>query len=389
MLHFNLSDIPAHWRIEKITWAPIPYRRPRSAGKNARLDVHGWGGDVPIAQIESNGITGFGWCTMSRQEAEAMVGMPICALFRPDGMLRRAFRGLEFPVLDWLGHFLKKPVYELVAKNPSGLSGTGYSVPVYDTSIYFDELHISDDKAAVALLCSEVQAGLSAGHENFKIKIGRCGMWMDLESGLQRDVDIVLAIRQLVGEKGKLMVDANNGYNLNITKRFLSESRDAKLHWIEEAFHEDDMLYTELIRWMKAEGIATMIADGEGHACPALMDWAKKGLIQVIQYDLRFYGFFYWMELAKEVEGFDIKIAPHNYGGFYGNYAQAHFAACTDHFEFAEFDVATAEGIDTSAYQIKAGRLIAPKADGFGLKLDKAVFDSYREKKGWEVRLWK
>ena len=386
MLHFNVSEIQANWRINKIAWAPIPFRRPRCAGKNARLGVHGWGGHTPIVQIEAEGITGFGWGNITKQETEAMVGAPLRALFRPDSMMRRAYRKLEFPVLDWLGHFLRKPVYELVAKNPMELTEP-YSIPIYDTSIYFDELHLTCGKEAVALICQEVQEGLAAGHENFKVKIGRCGMWMDLEPGLRRDIEIVLAIRQLIGEKGKLMVDANNAYNINITKRFLSESREAKLHWIEEAFHEDDVLYAELTRWMKEEGIATLIADGEGYASPALLDWTKKGLIQVLQYSLRNYGFFNWMELVKEIEDFGIRFAPHNYGNYYGNYAQAHFAACTSNFDCGEFDTADAEGIDNSAYQVKAGRLIVPPKYGFGLTLDQSAFDSYRKANGWEAAI--
>ena len=378
MLNFDLSVLKG-LRIEKITWAFIPYKRPRSAGKNACFGVHGWGGNVPIARIEAGGFSGFGWCEISQREAQSIVGTPIRAMFCENGMLKKHFRNMEFPLLDWLGHLIHKPVYEIVAKNPAALDG--FSVPVYDTTIYFDELHINDNKEAVDFILDEVRVGLAAGHENFKIKIGRPARWMDLQSGLQRDIDIVLAIRQLVGEKSKLMVDANNGYNLNLTKSFLSETKDAKLHWIEEAFHENEHLYADLTQWIKDNNIGTMIADGEGDANPNLIDWAKKGLIQVIQYNLRHYGFFKWLELARELEEYEMLYAPHNYGIYYGNYAQAHFASATDKFNFAEFDVAVAEGIDASDYEIKAGRLIPPKQDGFGLKLDKTAIES----KGWET----
>jgi L-alanine-DL-glutamate epimerase-like enolase superfamily enzyme len=83
------------------------------------------------------------------------------------------------------------------------------------------------------------------------------------------------------------------------------------------------------------------------------------------------------MDLCRELEAFEILCAPHNYGGFYGNYAQGHFAATTDKFALAEFDLAEAEGIDASAYRIREGRLEVPPDEGFGLKVDKAVFDKY------------
>ena len=386
MIHFNINDLDKGLKLEEISWAGIPYRRPRLAGKNARLDTHGWGGDMPTVRIKAGGTEGFGWCTLSRPQAELLSGLPLHALFRDDGMLKPEYRGLEFPLLDWLGHFFKKPVYALAANNPNKIKN-GLSVPVYDTSIYFDEFHIEDNKEAVQFIVDEVSQGLGRGHCNFKIKIGRCGMWMDLDAGLQRDIDIVKGIRALVGKDAKLMVDANNGYNLNITKKFLLATKEEKLFWIEEAFHEDMMLYANLKKWMKEQDIGTLIADGEGQASPSIVTWAKKGLVDVMQYDLRSYGFFSWMELSGELEPFDVLCAPHNYSGFFGNYAAGHFSVCTDKFALVEFDVAEAEGIDASAYKIRNGLLEVPALDGFGLVFDGAVFDKYCEQKGYKLKM--
>ena len=47
-------------------------------------------------------------------------------------------------------------------------SQTGFTVPVYDTTIYFDELDIQDDKKAVEFLCKEVKEGLDRGHKNLR-----------------------------------------------------------------------------------------------------------------------------------------------------------------------------------------------------------------------------
>jgi L-alanine-DL-glutamate epimerase-like enolase superfamily enzyme len=383
MLHLDLNTLDTGLRIEEISWAALPYKRPRIAGKNARLDTHGWGGDVPVARIRAGGIEGFGWCTLDRFQAGLLTGLPVRALFREDAMLKPEYRGLEFPLLDWLGRRFHKPVYELAAKDPLKLNRE-FSVPAYDTTIYFDELHIQDNKEAVDFILNEVSEGLGRGHRHFKVKIGRCGRWMGLQEGLRRDIDIVNGIRELAGPEAKLMVDANNGYNLNITKEFLLAAKDSKLYWLEEAFHEDNVLYASLKDWLKEQGIETLIADGEGQASPALVNWAKKGLVDVLQYDLRSYGFFNWMELCAELESFKILFAPHNYGGFYGNYAQGHFAACTGNFALAEFDVADAEGIDTSAYRIENGRLLVPALDGFGLALDRRIFEKYRDEKGYK-----
>jgi L-alanine-DL-glutamate epimerase-like enolase superfamily enzyme len=384
VLYVDLELLNRSIRLEEISWTEIPYRRPRAAGKNARLDVHGRGGVFPAVQIRAGGVEGFGWCALTRPRAEALAGLPLSAMFRPNGMLRKKFRCLEFPLLDWLGQFFHKPVYELVTKKFSGPAAE-FSVPVYDTTIYFDELHIKDDTEAVAFILDEVSQGMDRGFRDFKIKAGRCGMWMPLEAGLRRDVDIVNGIRRRIGPGAKLMVDVNNAYNLNITREFLSAVRDAELFWLEEPFHEDGVLYTHLKTWMKEQGMKTLIADGEGWASGALLDWAKQGFIDVIQYDLRSYGFFRWLELCAELEPCDILTAPHNYGGFYGNYAQAHFAAAAGNFALGEFDIAQAEGIDTPGYRIKDGRLEVPRTSGFGLCLDQGRFKALRDQKGYRI----
>lgn len=373
------------WRVEEIAWAQLPYKRPRIAGCNARLGVHGWGGEVPIARIKIAGTYGFGWCTLTQDQAQKMVGVPVRAMFDEEGMLRPQYYGIDFAILDWLGNQFHQPVYKLVARD--GVPQTGFTVPVYDTTIYFDELDIQDDEKAVEFLCKEVKEGLDRGHKNFKVKVGRPGMWMGIESGLKRDVEAILAIRETMGKEGKLMADANNGYNLNLTKEFLSRTASANLYWMEEAFHEDDQLYGRLRQWMKEQGIQTKIADGEGYASEAIEEWAQKGLIDVLQYDLRGYGFFRWMKLAAELEPFGVLAAPHNYGGFYGNFAQLHFAAAASNFAIAEWDVADAQGIDTSLYQVREGAIQVPDEDGFGLKLDQELFDAKVAEGGWKAKM--
>jgi L-alanine-DL-glutamate epimerase-like enolase superfamily enzyme len=380
LLNFNLDFLDSSVRLNEIAMANIPYKRRRVAGKNARLGVHGWGGEFPGVRIKAGNAEGFGWCILDRREAELMLGVPIRAMFRNDGMLRQEYRGLEFPLLDWLGNTLHKPVYEIVKKTEVPVP---YSVPVYDTTIYFDELDIKNDKEAVNFILSEVSQGLEKGHKNFKIKIGRCAMWMPLKEGLRRDIDIVLETRKLVGNEARLMADANNGYNLNLTKEFLTAVKDINLYWLEEAFSEDDRYYGNLKSWMKEQNMEILIADGEGFANPMIVNWAKKGLVNILQYDLRSYGFFNWMELCDEIEPSGVLCAPHNYGGYYGNYAQAHFAAATNCFVMAEIDAADAEGIDASAYRIHEGRMEVPPEDGFGLKLDEKSFGNFCSKNGY------
>lgn len=65
------------------------------------------------------------------------------------------------------------------------------------------------------------------------------------------------------------------------------------------AFHEDPILYKELKRWMKEQGIQTLIADGEGVvAASQLVQWSLEGAIDCVQYSAREKGFSFWLALA-------------------------------------------------------------------------------------------
>jgi L-alanine-DL-glutamate epimerase-like enolase superfamily enzyme len=222
-------------------------------------------------------------------------------------------------------------------------------------------------------MAAEARAGWQRGHRAFKIKIGRGARHMPLEEGMARDIAVVRAVRAETGPAVPLMVDANNGYNLNLAKRFLSETADCNLYWLEEAFHEDAVLYRDLREWMNAQGLQVLIADGEGDASSNLMEWARERLIDAVQRDIISWGFSQLLALSKQLGEWGCLNAPHHYGTGYGNYASCHLGA-TPGFAFVEWDEAAIAGISAPGYAISNGRVSVPDAPGFGLVLDEQVF---------------
>ena len=53
---------------------------------------------------------------------------------------------------------------------------------------------------------------------------------------------------------------------------------------------------------LAAEGLPTLIADGEGDASSHLLEWTRRGLIDVVQYDVRHPGFSRWLELGPMLD---------------------------------------------------------------------------------------
>ena len=359
-------------RIVGIEWARLAGERPREAGCNARLGVHGKQVYPSIARVTTDdGGTGFGWSRITREAAESLVGTALADAFGESSLLAPAYRAIEYPLLDLAGKLAGKPVYALFApaSEPAPLH-----VRCYDTSLYMDDLQLESDDEAAALIASEAAEGLARGHRDFKIKVGRGAMHMPLEAGTARDIRVIHAVRQAVGAQGRLMLDANNGYNINLVKRVLTEAAEDRIYWLEEPFHEDVRLYAHLQEWIEEQGLETLIADGEGDAAPRLVEWAREGFIDVVQYDVLSPGFSAWAELGPGLDRWGVRSAPHHYGEPYGNDAPCHLAPLIQGFEAVEWDEATVPGLDGSAYMISEGMVAVPDLPGFGLALDDALY---------------
>jgi len=183
------------------------------------------------------------------------------------------------------------------------------------------------------------------------------------------------------------MIDANNGYNLNLARRVLSETAAAGVYWIEEPFHEDLRLYRALKDWFHEQGLETLIADGEGSASPYLLEWAAGGAVDVIQYDVLRPGFGRWLELGPQLDAAGVRSAPHHYGEPFGNYAACHLAASIERFEGVEWDEASVPGLDASAYTIAEGVVHVPALPGFGLALDERTYSEAIRADGFTVEI--
>jgi L-rhamnonate dehydratase len=361
-------------RIVRIEGGILTGERPRKAGSNARLGEHGTTIRLPIVRITTaDGARGFGRCRALPTELRGLLGRSLDELLTPQG-IAAPWLACEYPLWDLAGQRSGQPVYALAARINERPVPTVLTVPTYDTSLYFDDLHLTDDDEAATLLAAEAREGEARGHRAFKVKVGRGARHMPTEAGLRRDIAIIRAIRAAIGPTAPLLLDANNGYTLNIAKELLRATADCTPYWLEEAFHEDGVLYADLRAWLLAEGLTVLIADGEGDASPQLLNWASEGLIDVVQYDIFARGFTPWLALGRDLDTWGQRSAPHHYGAHYGNYVAGHLAAAIEGFTFVEWDEATTPGLDTSAYTLAAGRVAIPNRPGFGLTLDEATF---------------
>jgi len=380
-----MNDINA--RITRIEWARLEGRRPRLAASNARLGPHGQTVGLPLARVSTeDGGSGFSLAHLSADRAATFLGEPLAsALATEGGGVADDFRPIEYPILDLLGQRAGKPVYALFGGAPP--AGAPLRIPCYDTSLYFDDLHLQDDSEAADLIAGEARDGWERGHRAFKMKVGRGAMHLPLEAGTRRDIAVIQAVRTAIGPDAPLLLDANNGYNLNLTKRVLDETADCGIYWIEEAFHEDATLYRRLKEWLRERGLPVRIADGEGDASPHLLAWAREGIVDVVQYDFLYPGFTHWLALGRRLVDWPTLTAPHHYGAHLGNYATCHLGSVLPRFQFVEWDEVDTPGIDASGYTLSDGYVTVPETPGFGLTLDEAVFQNAIQENGFALQI--
>ena len=375
-------------RLVRIELGPLHGRRPRLAGSNARLGPHGDTVRVPIVRLTAeDGSTGFGACRAGGDWLASVLGARLADAFAPDRGVAEPWLACEYPLWDLAGRPANRPVYALAAALAGRTPPEPFRVPCYDTSLYFDDLHLAGDDEAAALIAAEAREGYERGHRAFKVKVGRGARHLPLEAGTRRDIAIVRAVRAAIGPEAPLLIDANNGYNLNLAKRVLAETADCGVFWLEEPFHEDPVLYRDLRDWLAREGLPVLLADGEGEASPRLLDWARDGLVDVVQYDIFSHGFTRWLATGRQLDAWGARTAPHHYGGHYGNYVAPHLAGALERFTYVEWDEATTPGLDASGYVVRDGLVTVPEAPGFGLELDEAVFRAAVEREGCEFTL--
>ena len=373
-------------KITRIEWGLLTGKRPRHAGCNARLGAHGDTIRVPLARLTTDdGVSGFGVCRVKPESAEQLLGQPLEKVFSLHEGVTDQWRTWEFALWDLAGQQTKQPVWQLACAVNGKTAPQTLRAPCYDTSLYFDDLHLQDNVEAAALLAAEAREGFERGHRHFKIKVGRGAMHMDLEKGTHRDIAIIKAVREVIGVDGRIMIDANNGYNLNLARRVLEETSDCNVFWLEEAFHEDASFYRSLKNWLQENGLNTLVADGEGDASPHLLNWAREGLVDVIQYDIGGYGFTNWLRLGQQLDTIKVRSAPHHYGGHFGNYAAGHLAGAIDNFTFVEWDECATPGLNGEAYIVSNGEITLPDTPGWGLQLDEVHFRRAVGEGGFEL----
>ncbi|SFB90467.1 L-alanine-DL-glutamate epimerase [Parapedobacter composti] len=355
--------------IQSVTFGDVRLQYPRLVGKNARLDIHGYGIRNEFCMITTD-QGAKGWASLRGGRGHAhrlvpeLVGKKLSAVFQVSiGITDDKYLPFDMALHDLAGVVLNKPVYALLGRDKP------YITKYYSGMIYFDDLEPAHAPGGIDKILNECRYDYDLGYRQFKLKIGRGNRWMSQTAGLARDIEVTKQVAAAFPDC-EILVDGNNGFTVNEFIAYLKGVQDIPLFWIEEPFHETVEDYRKLRDWMNKANVKSLLADGEADPDPALLDELMElKLMDVHLTDIEGLGFTNWRKLMPKLIRYDVQASPHAWGSLLKSYYTAHLAGGLGNTVTIEGVTSTSDDVDLSKYRIADGKLIPPDAPGFGMAL--------------------
>lgn len=153
------------------------------------------------------------------------------------------------------------------------------------------------------LITDLCQKYLDMGFTSFKVKVG---------GDLQDDIKRLTAVRNIIGWENKLMVDANQVWDVQEAIEWIKNLSEFKLHWVEEPTSPDDILgHATIAKALKPLGIG--VATGE-MCCNRVMfkQFLQAEALQYCQIDsARIGGVNELLSVYLMAHKFGVKVCPH------------------------------------------------------------------------------
>ena len=236
----------------------------------------------------------------------------------------------------------------------------------YGYSFHLETAGISEKEVPAAMAAFAAEAVARTGAGTFEFKVGRFSA--------ETDVETIRAVRQALGERIVLGVDANMAYDMDRARRVLRALTDVRIDWFEEpveSFADMQRLRAEfpiplsshctdtekLLVYPAIEGVV-----GDLHLQGGLLGIGRAAAA------IRALGRRFWQRSALEL---GVSWA-----------AMAHIGiACPDIdrasqalIDWVEDDVVTGP-----AWYVTDGGVVPPERPGLGVELDRGALDRYAE----------
>lgn len=274
-----------------------------------------WGPDVPfhhliLTEIEAaDGVTGtgFSWTpSIGAQAIHAMVVHDCCAIVEGEtvapevtwdrlwahlheagggGVTTLAMAAIDIALWDLRAKATGVGLADLIGRRAA-------RTPAYGSGV---NLHYS-----LTELEDQARRWVAAGHSAVKIKVGK--------PDLSEDLERVAAVRRIIGRR-RLMIDANQRWDLPTARRAIRALAAYDLHWVEEPLLADDIsAHVELRRTVDVP-----IAVGENvYTEFQFRELLSRGACDFVQPNVaRVGGITPFLRIARLARGYEVPVIPH------------------------------------------------------------------------------
>ena len=212
--------------------------------------------------------------------------------FGRKGVAMTAISAIDIALWDLLGKDAKQPVYRLLGGR------TKERIPVYASRLYALPLDA---------LCAEAARYKAEGYRAMKLRFG----WgpIDGPSGMEKNIELVRAVRETVGDSIDLMADAYMGWTLDYARRMLPLLEPFRLRWLEEPVIPDD---TRGYRELKARAQVPIAGGEHEFTIFGFRDLLEQNALDYIQFDTnRVGGISQARKISALAESFQVPVVPH------------------------------------------------------------------------------
>ena len=222
------------------------------------------------------------WQTMYRQTMA----------FGRKGIGMVAISAVDIAIWDILGKATNQPVFRLLGGR------TKRKIPVYASRLYSQPLEA---------LAKEAQQYKDQGYRAMKLRFG----WgpVDGAAGMQRNLDLVRTVREVIGYEIDLMADAYMGWTLDYARRIIPLLERYQLRWLEEPVIADDIAGYAALKAMNRIPIAGGEHEFTLYGFRTLLDLKA---VDYIQFDTnRVGGLTQARKIAALAEAYSVPVIPH------------------------------------------------------------------------------
>ncbi|MEZ5844206.1 MAG: mandelate racemase/muconate lactonizing enzyme family protein [Hyphomicrobiaceae bacterium] len=338
--------------------------------------------------VAENGVSGWGECY-----GPARLNAAIVAAFRPylcgadpmkteliwqtlynqfrdtgqKGLTVTAISGVDIALWDLKGRLLEQPVHVLMG-GPLRADVAAYATGTYrrDTGDPLD------------YICQEVAGYVHEGFGAVKLKIG---------FGVAEDLALIAAVRETIGARAGLMLDANHGFDALEAIALGNAAARYDIGWFEEPVVPDDLgAYLEVKRRQPIP-----VAGGEcEYTRWGFREVLMRGAIDIIQPDTcATGGLSEAKKIADMAAAFGVRYVPHIWGTGIGLAAALNLIAVLPHsppryrareplLEFDRSEHPFRQAVLRAPIEHVAGRVTIPDAPGLGIDIDRAAIERFK-----------